>query len=414
MKRRFRNLKDLLSLYKGNQDQALQTTIQSEISYFCLQEQEEGDARLIFTQASQRSGLLSCESLSFDKIFELIERLTEGAVWLDGVMPSKTIDLLDSHTREIYEKWAPKRKYDAEVLYRLSDFRRLVNLLYITRLSEYMGISTKLDPVLSFPLGANSISILEAALAYHTIMTGKVYPLGDRLTTGMVPIITKIVDRQGKTVWEYAPQAKEVLSGRVSALVTDILRGVMDNGTGHSAKEAIRLNLDAENQKLSVLIRTYGKTGTSNRFTNSSFVGFVPGPDKESGDLGLGNGYVVASYVGYDDNRPMKSRYISIYGSAGALPLWTDSVNTIVNSPAYRKSLQMADLIFETGSTETPLKEGARRVPVSPKSGLPAMLKDDPGPGNFPRALTVLDVQDDAGKLKRVFEPLQGVSHEKR
>ena len=137
--------------------------------------------------------------------------------------------------------------------------------------------------------------------------------------------------------------------------MTDILRAVMDNGTGRSAKEAIRLKLGAENQNLNILIRTYGKTGTSNRYTNSSFVGFVPGPDKKSGDLGLENGYVVASYVGYDDNRPMKSRYISIYGSAGALPLWIDSVNTIVNSPDYRKSLQMADLIFETSSTETPL-----------------------------------------------------------
>ena len=276
-----------------------------------------------------------------------------------------------------------------------------------------MGISTKLDPVLSFPLGANSISILEAALAYETIMTGKVYPLGDRLTTGMVPIITKIVDRQGKTVWEYTPQPKKVLSERVSGLVTDILRAVMDNGTGRSAKEAIRLNVGAQEEKLSVNIPTYGKTGTANRFTNSSFVGFVPGPDRESGDIGLENGYVVASYVGYDDNRPMKSRHISIYGSAGALPLWIDTVNMIVNSPNYRKSLQMADLIFETGSTGMPSGEAFRKVPLSPKSGLPATLKDEPVPGNLPRALTELDLQDNPWTLKRVFEPPQGVQHGK-
>jgi penicillin-binding protein 1A len=286
-----------------------------------------------------------------------------------------------------------------------------VNLLYITRLSEQMGISTKLDPVLSFPLGANSISILEAALAYETIMTGKVYPLGDRLTTGMVPIITKIVDRQGKTVWEYAPQPKKVLSERVSALVTDILRAVMDNGTGRSAKEAIRLNMEAEKEKLSVLIKTYGKTGTGNRFTNSSFVGFVPGPDKESGEIGLENGYVVASYVGYDDNRPMKSRHISIYGSAGALPLWTDTVNVIVNSPDFRKSLQMADLVFDTGSEQTRLDETFRKIAVSPKSGLPETLGNEPVPGNLPRALTELDLQNNPWTLKRVFEPPQGVQY---
>jgi len=414
MKSKFRNLKDLVTLYRGNQDPGLENMIRADFPYFCVQQQEEGDSYVFFAPAPQRSPLPSCESLAFDKAFEVLQGVTEEDVWLEGVIPSRTIDLLESHSREIYDKWAPKRKYDAEVLYKLSDFRRLVNLLYITRLSEQMGISTKLDPVLSFPLGANSISILEAALAYETIMTGKVYPLGDKLTTGMAPIITKIVDRQGKTVWEYTPQPKQVLSERVSTLVTDILRAVMDNGTGRSAKEAIRLNVQAEEEKMSVLIKTYGKTGTANRFTNSSFVGFVPGPDTKSGEIGLETGYVVASYVGYDDNRPMKSRHISIYGSAGALPLWIDSVNMIVNSPQYRKSLQMADLVFDTGSEEMgTTNEAFRKVPLSPKSGLPATLGNEPATGNLPRALTELELQDNTWTLKRVFESPQGVRHGK-
>jgi len=411
MKRTYRTLKDLLTLYQNGPDQALEQKIRSEMHYFCFQYEEDGRPRVNYTPAPQKSIPEACEPLSFDTVFQVFQNLKEKDVWLDGVLPSNTLDLLESHMEETYEKWAPKRKYDAEVLYRLSDFRRLVNLLYIIRLSEQMGISTKLDPVLSFPLGANSISILEAALAYETIMTGNVYPLGDRLTTGMVPIIAKIVDRQGNTVWEYTPQPKRVLSERVSELVTDILRAVMDNGTGRSAKESIRFNVETEKQRLSVVIPTYGKTGTANRFTNSSFVGFVPGPDKESGDLGLKNGYVVASYVGYDDNRPMKSRHISIYGSAGALPLWSDTVNVIVNSPDYRKSLQMADLIFETGSPEISSTEALRKVPLSPENGLPATLQDDPAPTNFPRALAELDVQSNPWTLKRVFEPPQGVEH---
>jgi membrane peptidoglycan carboxypeptidase len=414
MKRRFRNLKELVSLYKGNPDQSLEAMIQVELPYFCLQQQEEGEAHLIFTPAPQRSTAYSCESLSIDRAFEVLPGVTEEDVWLEGVIPSQTIDLIESHAKEIYEKWAPMRKYDAEVLYKLSDFRRLVNLLYITRLSEQMGISTKLDPVLSFPLGANSISILEAALAYESMMTGKVYPLGDKLTTSMVPIITKIVDRQGNTVWEYTSQPKRVLSERVSAQVTDILRAVMDNGTGHSAKEAIRLKVGAEEEKLSVLIKTYGKTGTANRFTNSSFVGFVPGPDKTSGEIGLENGYVVASYVGYDDNRPMKSRHISIYGSAGALPLWIDTVNTIVNSPDYRKSLQMADLVFDTGFAQTPQsQEALQKVPVSPKSGLPMTGREEPAPRSLPWALSEIDLKGNPWTLKRVFEPPQGVQNGK-
>jgi hypothetical protein len=109
----------------------------------------------------------------------------------------------------------------------------------------------------------------------------------------------------------------------------------------------------------------------------------------------------------------MKSRHISIYGSAGALPLWIDSVNMIVNSPDYRKSLQMADLVFDTGSEKTVRGEAFKNVPLLPKSGLPAALGPDAVSGSFPRALTELELQDNTWTLKRAFEPLQGVQHGK-
>jgi hypothetical protein len=60
-----------------------------------------------------------------------------------------------------------------------------------------------------------------------------------------------------------------------------------------------------------------------------------------------------------------------------------------------------------------PSGEAFRKVPLSPKSGLPATLKDEPVPGNLPRALTELDLQDNPWTLKRVFEPPQGVQHGK-
>ena len=70
-----------------------------------------------------------------------------------------------------------------------------VNLAYIKRASEMMGISSRLEPVLSFPFGVNAISIMEAALVYHTIMTGGIYPISDHITPEMLPLISKIVDR---------------------------------------------------------------------------------------------------------------------------------------------------------------------------------------------------------------------------
>jgi hypothetical protein len=70
----------------------------------------------------------------------------------------------------------------------------------------------------------------------------------------------------------------------------------------------------------------------------------------------------------------------------------------------------MADLVFDAG-TEERRDEKFHSVPVSPKSGLPATLGGEPVAGNFPRALTELELQDSAYSLKRVFEPPQGVQN---
>ncbi|MCJ7595891.1 MAG: hypothetical protein MUO52_14085 [Desulfobacterales bacterium] len=277
-----------------------------------------------------------------------------------------------------------------------------------------MGISTKLDPVLSFPLGANSVSILEAALAYQTIMTGKTYPLEDGLETDMVPIIAKIVDRQGKTIWEYESRSKKILSERTSALVCDILRLVVENGTGKGAKEAIQLTMDVENEKAGLPIPSFGKTGTANRFTNSSFVGFIPGPVGKSPQLGLEQGYVIASYVGYDDNRPMKGKQVVIYGASGALPLWVDVGNTIVNSVDYRKDLEVADLAFNLQSAQMVIAKGLRPVPVSSTTGLPVGQDDEKAASYLPRVLVDGEPKGDTLNLRRVFEPYAGDYHEEK
>jgi hypothetical protein len=110
----------------------------------------------------------------------------------------------------------------------------------------------------------------------------------------------------------------------------------------------------------------------------------------------------------------MKSRHISIYGSAGALLLWIDTVNMIVNSPNYRKSLQMADLVFETGSEQTPSRQEAlQKVPLFPKSGLPAAGSTETSARGLPWALSEIDMKENPWTLKRVFEPPQGVQHGK-
>jgi penicillin-binding protein 1A len=119
---------------------------------------------------------------------------------------------------------------------------------------------------------------------------------------------------------------------------------------------------------------------------------------------------VIASYVGYDDNRPMKGKHIAIYGSSGALPLWIDTANALVNSDYYTKNLQPADLAFEPPEINLPIgSEDIQTVPVSPVTGLPEGLSDEtPGPSPLPGAVSEVKTRGDTWELKRSFEPLKG------
>ncbi|MBW2353743.1 MAG: transglycosylase domain-containing protein [Deltaproteobacteria bacterium] len=323
----------------------------------------------------------------------------EGQVWIDDLIPAGVLDSIEARIRSNYRELLTHERYSFQVLSRIRDFRTLVNLSFVVYLSKKIGIVTPLDPVLSFPLGPNAISIMEAALAYETLATGMTYPLAPKGGPAMVPIITKIVDREGELIWEYEPRPRRVLSRRVSTLLTEILAKVMERGTGHKARDAVRL--------FNVPVPTFGKTGTANRFTNSSFVGLIPAPDPGTGRLDLQRGYVIAAYAGYDDNRSMKGEHLAIYGSSGALPLWIDTANAVVNTAGFKDCLQPADLAFSPLAHTVEAPGGFRRIPVSPVTGLPV----DPAGGNISSPLvTVLTEAKGEGdnlKLERAFEPVR-------
>ncbi len=319
---------------------------------------------------------------------------------IGGFMPSDILELLNTHTQNQFRKLMRQEKYSLEVLSKIRDFRTLVNISFAIYLSRKIGISTPLDPVLSFPLGPNAISIMEAAMAYEALLTGKTYPLEPQGGPSMVPIITKIADRDGKTLWEYVPEPKVVLSKRVTILTSEILRKVMERGTGKKARDVVRI--------FDIPLPSFGKTGTANRFTNSSFVGLIPGPDNATGLLDIENGYTIASYVGYDNNQPMKGDHMTLYGSSGALPLWMDTAKAIVKTENFKHALQPADLAFNPLLRPvTPDQPELHPIPVSPATGLPLGITGQSPPLSTDQE--VLTEGKDLGKtweLKRRFEPL--------
>lgn len=319
-------------------------------------------------------------------------------IWVDDLLASWTIDELQANLKRKYKELHARNRYDLDVLFWIRDFKTLVNLSYVAYLGKKMGIGTRLDPVLSFPLGANAISILEAATAYQAIMTGRVFPLSETSEPQPAPVITKIVDRDGETIWAYKEMPDAVLEQDAAESVREILKKVMEVGTGLTARDAV----DVEGHHLPL----YGKTGTSNRFTNSSFVGFIPAPANPTGELKFRNGYVVASYVGYDDNRPMKGQHFAIYGSSGALPLWIDTMNAIAHIPRYKDAVDMEAIAMHAPGGVPVCAKGLQAVPVSPLHGMAVNLqetRDGSNPITF--LCAPAEISGEAYRLRRKFAP---------
>ena len=112
-------------------------------------------------------------------------------------------------------------------------------------------------------------------------------------------------------------------------LVTDMMRGVLNEGTAAPAR-AMGFTLDAA-----------GKTGTTNDQRDAWFVGFTP-------EL------LTVVWVGIDDNEPL-----GLTGARAALPIWTDYM---IHALAGRESVEFAvpeDITFTevdrvTGKLPTP------------------------------------------------------------
>ncbi|MCK5543643.1 MAG: glycosyl transferase family 51, partial [Desulfobulbaceae bacterium] len=151
----------------------------------------------------------------------------------------------------------------------------------------------------------------------------------------------------------------QIVDSRTSLAVTNILRNVVKHGTGRYADSRVKLrSSDPEEEErlseLDITIPVMGKTGTANRFTNAAFVGVVPGLDREGDSVTLEECYVLAVYVGFDDNRPMVKTSTHVTGSSGALPVWTRLANAVILDREYAKNVDVVDMSF-AGFSEMPL-----------------------------------------------------------
>jgi len=198
----------------------------------------------------------------------------------------------------------------------------------VARLAREMGVrQSPLKEVPSLALGTSPVTLKEMVAAYGTIANGGGY---------IEPVmITRIEDRDGKLLDEFEPAAPQaVLKPRTAWELYDLMRGVVDRGTGRAIRSQYGIRADVA-----------GKTGTTQDYADGWFILMHPQ-------------LVVGAWTGFNDSRiTLRSEHWG-QGAHSALPMVGE-----LTSRALRARLVDPRARFEepeSGNWLTRLWRGAR------------------------------------------------------
>ncbi|KAB8315583.1 penicillin-binding protein 1A [Tolypothrix campylonemoides VB511288] len=187
------------------------------------------------------------------------------------------------------------------------------------QLAHKMGIKSQLQPMYSLALGSAEVNLLELTSAYGSFATQGLHvePHG----------ITRILDRQGKVIWSANFKPKRAIDAESAAIMTWMLRNVVQNGTGRAAQ----LNRPVA-----------GKTGTTDEARDLWFIGYIPQ-------------MVTGVWLGNDDNKPT-------WGSSGsAANTWHEFMEKVVKEIPVEKFPERPKLEGRKGTIKAkPVK--AKRI----------------------------------------------------
>jgi len=196
----------------------------------------------------------------------------------------------------------------------------MIGIKPIIDITKRFGIIENLPRQMAMVLGAGETTLLKLTAGYAMIANG-----GKKITP---TFIDRVADRHGKTIWKReAPSCSgcslepwlnqpmptltdnrlQVTDPETAYQMVSLLEGAVTRGTGRIVKTKV------PNQPLA------GKTGTTNNFFDTWFVGFSP-------DL------VVGVYVGFDSPRTLGDKEA---GARVAAPMFGDFMTeALKNTPA--------------------------------------------------------------------------------
>ncbi len=172
----------------------------------------------------------------------------------------------------------------------------------MVELGKKMGISTWKEPGsygLSITLGGADVKMTDMAMVYGVLANQ-----GNRVNLN--PIL-KITDFRGNILEEKKLEKKKVLDPGVAFIISDILSDNQARAMGFGTNSLLTI----QNHTVSV------KTGTSDNKRDNWTIGYTPS-------------YLVAVWVGNNDNSPMSQTLAS--GITGAAPIWRRTMENLISS----------------------------------------------------------------------------------
>ena len=202
----------------------------------------------------------------------------------------------------------------------------------IADLAQEAGIDSKLDANPAIVLGTEEVTPLDLASAYNTFASGGV---------ARTPRTISSVTRDGEVIYEPNAKKRRVLEEGVAWTVVDVLRGVVEGGTGTAAQ---------------IGRPVAGKTGTTQDAADAWFAGF-------SAEL------TTVTWMGYRDSN--EAMHGSPTGGGFPAELWAD---------------YMQQALENVEPKEFPEPSGEYEIvgEPSPEPSPPPVVEEEPEPTDAP------------------------------
>lgn len=189
-------------------------------------------------------GMTPCDQMVYNQITLMTE---DGKPWTPRGIREKMIG------ETVSVKWGLQNSDNMVTAYLMG---RTSPYNFLRMLRAY-GVTGKIDPVISMSLGTPEITIAEMVGGYSAFVNKGIR------TSPMY--VTRIEDQHGNVIANFEPRVHEVFSELTYVKMMDMLRAVVDGGTGGRLRS--RYNLKGP---------MGAKTGTTNNNSDAWFMAFTP------------------------------------------------------------------------------------------------------------------------------------------